>query len=369
MNLVARHAPVETDEDWVAGLRAGQDYLHSLGITAWQDAIVGLDAGDRTYEAYRRFASDGELTARVVGALWWDRHRDGEQIEALVEARERGAVGRFRATSVKIMQDGVVENFTAGLLDPYLDEHGAPTANRGKSFVDPVRLREHVTRLDALGFQIHFHAIGDRAVREALDAIEAARRANGMNDHRPHIAHIQVIHPDDVPRFAELGVVANAQPLWAVYDGAQRNLTIPFLGPERSQRQYPFGSLARAGATLAGGSDWSVSSPDPVAGISMAVNRVAPGSYRDLLGERAVRDVFLPDERLDLPTAVRMFTLGSAYVNHLDDITGSIEVGKRADLVVLDRNLFELPAEELLHAKALLTMVDGERVHAADGFA
>jgi predicted amidohydrolase YtcJ len=330
---------------------------------------VGLDAGDRTLEAYRRFASDGELTARVVGALWWDRYRGREQIEALVEARERGAVGRFRATSVKIMQDGVVENFTAGMLDPYLDEHGATTGNRGKSFVDPPRLREHVTELDALGFQVHFHAIGDRAVREALDAIEAARHANGANDHRPHIAHIQVIHPSDLPRFAELGVVANAQPLWAVFDGAQRNLTIPFLGPERARRQYPFGSLARAGAILAGGSDWSVSSPDPVSGIYMAVNRVAPESFRELLGEEAVRDVFLADERVDLPTAVRMFTLGSAYVNHLDNVTGSIEVGKRADLVVLDRNLFELPPESFLEVKAELTLVEGERVYAADGFA
>jgi predicted amidohydrolase YtcJ len=366
MDLVERLMPRQTTEDWRAGLRLAQEYLHSLGITAWQDAIVGLDSGYRTFETYVRFAEEGALTARVVGALWWDRHRGDEQVDELVEARERGRVGRFAPTSVKIMQDGVLENFTAGMLEPYHDAGGNPTENRGKSFVDPERLKGHVTRLDAEGFQVHFHAIGDRAIREALDAIQAARQVNGPNDLRHHIAHIQVIHPSDLPRFAQLGVVANAQPLWASFDGQMRNLTIPFLGPERSAWQYPFASLARAGAVLAGGSDWSVSSPDPLAEIHMAVNRMAPAEYREQLGEEAVRDVFLPGERLDLAAAVRMFTLGSAYVNHLDEVTGSIEVGKYADLVVLDRNVFDLPSSEILRAKVLLTMVEGERVFAAD---
>ena len=368
MDLVERLMPEPTMEDWLGGLRLAQAYLHSLGITAWQDAIVGLESGYRTYETYVRFAEEGSLTARVVGALWWDRHRGDEQLDELVEARERGRVGRFAPTSVKIMQDGVLENFTAGLLDPYLDAAGSPTKNRGKSFVDPERLKGHVTRLDAEGFQVHFHAIGDRAIREALDAIEAARVANGPNDLRHHIAHIQVIHPSDLPRFAELGVVANAQPLWAGLDGQMRHLTIPFLGPERSEWQYPFASLARAGATLAGGSDWSVSSPNPLAEIHMAVNRVAPVEFRETLGEEAVRDVFLPDERLDLAAAVRMFTLGSAYANHLDEVTGSIETGKFADLVVLDRNVFDLPSSEILRARVLLTLVEGERVFTAADF-
>lgn len=368
MDLVEALMPPDTTEDWLAGLRLAQGYLHSLGITAWQDAIVGLDSGDRTLEAYLAMADEGSLTARVIGALWWDRHRGEDQVDDLVDARERGRVGRFSPTSVKIMQDGVLENFTAGLLEPYLDADGSPTQNRGKSFVDPELLKSYVTRLDAEGFQVHFHAIGDRAVREALDAIEAARGANGPNDHRHHIAHIQVIHPSDLRRFAELGVVANAQPLWASYEGQMVHLTIPFLGRERSGWQYPFGSLARAGATLAGGSDWSVSSPDPLAEIHMAVNRVAPAEFRELLGEEAVRDVFLPGERLDLAAAVRMFTMGSAYVNHLDEVTGSIEVGKYADLVVLDRNPFDLPSSEIREAKVLLTMVEGERVFTGEDF-
>jgi len=367
IGLVERHAPEETVEEWLAGLRVAQTHLHSLGITAWQDAIVGLDAGHRTFDAYVRFASDGALTARVVGALWWDRYRGGEQVDELLAARERGRVGRFAPTSVKIMQDGVVENFTAGVLEPYLDAGGAPTANHGKSFVDPEELKEHVSRLDAEGFQVHFHAIGERAVREALDAVEAARAANGTNDLRHHIAHIQVIHPDDIPRFRSLAVVANAQPLWAQNEGQMVHLTIPFLGAERSGWQYPFGSLVRSGAALAFGSDWAVSSPNPLEEMHVAVTRTGFPEY-PYAGESGDAVPFLPNEAVDLETAIRAFTMGSAFVNHLDDVTGSIEVGKYADLVVLDRNLFEHPASEIHAAKALLTLVEGARVFTSADF-
>ena len=141
-----------------------------------------------------------------------------------------------------------------------------PTDNAGISFVDPELLKDAVTQLDALGFQAHFHALGDRAVREALDAIEAALIANGPSDNRHHLAHIQIVHPDDIPRFRRLGAVANGQPLWAAHEGQMDNLTIPFIGPERASWQYPFASLVRAGAVLAFGSDWSVSSPNPLLG-------------------------------------------------------------------------------------------------------
>ena len=360
MDLVGTLMPPVTEEEWKEGLRVAQRYLHSLGITAWQDAIVGGPYD--TLGAYIATAGNGELTARVVGSLWWDRHRGDEQIDELVARRERGSVGRFRATTVKIMQDGVIEDFTAGVLDPYLDRDGAPTSNRGMSFVDPELLKASVTRLDAEGFQVHIHAIGERAVREALDALEAARIANGANDHRHHIAHIQVVHPDDVPRFHELGVVANAQPLWATLEAQMVNLTIPFLGPERSGWQYPFASLVRSGARLAFGSDWSVSSPNPMWEMAIAVHRKEPRRYADMVGERATTEPFLPDERIDLATAIHAFTMGSAYVNHLDDVTGSIEVGKEADLVVVDRNLFDLSLDELADAKVQLTMVAGAPV-------
>jgi predicted amidohydrolase YtcJ len=349
MHLVGVIAPQDTDEDYAAGLRVAQTYLHSLGITAWQDAIVGIDDSYRTLDMYAHAAGRGELTARVVGALWWDRHRGLDQIERLVDARARAAVGRFAPTSVKIMQDGIIENFTAGTLTPYLDAHGQPTENLGLSFVEPELLKQAVTQLDALGFQAHFHALGDRAVRESLDAIEAALIANGPSDNRHHLAHIQIVHPDDIPRFHQLGAVANGQPLWAAHEGQMDNLTIPFIGPERASWQYPFASLVRAGAVLAFGSDWSVSSPNPLWEMQVAVGQ-------------PITEVFIPEERIDLATAIGAFTMGTAYVNHLDDETGSIEVGKLADLVVIDQNLFEISTDEIWKARVELTFVEGECV-------
>jgi predicted amidohydrolase YtcJ len=364
MDLVGRLIPVTSRDRWIDGLRVAQTFLHSLGITAWQDAIV-CGPYD-TLDAYLTLAERGELTARVVGALWWDRHRGEEQVEELLALRERGRAPRFRATSVKIMQDGVVESYSASMLEPYLDGQGRPTDNHGMSFVEAEALKRYVTRLDAEGFQVHVHAIGDRAVRESLDAIEAARSANGPSDHRHHLAHLQVIHPDDLSRFRRLGVVANGQPLWANYEAQMTELTLPFVGPERAGWQYPFGSLARDGATLAFGSDWSVSSPNPFEEMHVAVNRsVWAEAIAEVGDARAVEEVFLPHERVDLSTAVRAFTMGSAFVNHLDDVSGSIEVGKYADLVVLDRDPFSLPAAELHRTRADLTFVEGVPVHAA----
>jgi len=363
-SLVEDHAPEPALEEWERGLLEAQTYLHSLGITAWQDAIVG--GSYPTLDAYLNVAGRGELTARVVGALWWDRHRGLEQIPELMAARARGPVGRFAATSIKIMVDGVCENFTAAVLEPYLDAHGHATDNRGISFVDPELMKEAVTQLDAADFQVHFHSLAERAVREALDAVEAALRANGPSDHRHHLAHIQVVHPDDISRFRELRAVANAQALWAAHESQMDDLTIPFLGEPRWTWQYPFGSLVRAGAVLAMGSDWSVSSPDPIEQIHVAVNRVMPSDYPYRVENR---QVFLPDERIDLATAIAGFTIGSAYVNHLDEVTGSVEVGKYADLAVVDRDLFAHPAEEISDARVVLTLVEGERVHAVDDLA
>jgi hypothetical protein len=358
--LVDRLAPVPTAAELSEALRRGQTHLHALGITAWQDAIVGGGGSYDSLDTYVEAAESGELTARVVGALWWERGQGLEQIDGLIEARARGRAGRFAATSVKIMQDGVCENFTAAVLDPYLDANGVATANRGLSMVDPELLKEAVTRLDVEGFQVHFHALAERAVREALDAIEAARIANGPSDHRHHIAHIQVVHPDDIPRFRALRAVANAQPLWAAHESQMDELTIPFLGEPRWRWQYPFASLVRAGATLAMGSDWSVSSADPLEEIHVAVNRVMAPQYPH---EVVNHEVFLPDERLDLPTSLAAFTMGSAYVNHLDADTGSVEVGKYADLAVIDRNLFDHPVEEIAEATVEATYVEGAQVY------
>ncbi|MER7988799.1 amidohydrolase [Streptomyces noursei] len=356
--LITRLVPQRTAADRLAGLLRAQELLHSLGITAWQDALLGSFHGQcDPSDAYLTAARDGSLTARVTGALWWDRDRGAEQIPELVDRRAELSHGRFRARAVKIMQDGIAENFTAAMTSPYLDSCGCATTNTGLSFVDPVALREHVTALDALDFQVHFHALGDRAVREALDAVEAARTTNGRRATRHHLAHLQVVHPDDLPRFARLGAIANIQPLWAAHEPQMDELTIPFLGPERAGWQYPFGSLLRAGATLAAGSDWPVSSPDPLAGLHVAVNRKEP----DTTDER----VFLPEQRLDLGTAVAAYTAGSAHVNGLDD-AGTLRVGHLADLVVLDRDVFTAPPEEIARATVLQTYVGGRRVYAAD---
>lgn len=351
MELVSRIVPAPTPAETEAALLEGQRYLHSLGVTAWQDAWVTRPI----LEAYRSLAERGALTGRVVAALWWDRHRGPEQVEELVELRRTGMVGRLRPTSVKIMQDGICENFTAGMLEPYLDARGNATANRGLSFVEPDLLREAVGRLDAEGFQVHVHAIGDRAVREALDAFEAA---GGGRARRHHIAHVQVVHPQDVPRFGRLGITANGQPFWACLDGQMRDLTIPFLGPDRTALQYPFASLVREGARLAFGSDWPVSTPDPLKEIQVAVTRKPVGE--------SDREAFLPEERLSLREAIHAFTMGSAYVNHLDHDTGSIEVGKLADLAVLDSDPFSVPQEEIGAVRCVMTLVEGEVVHRAD---
>ncbi len=311
---------------------------------------------------YLAAAASGQLTARVQGALWWDRARGAEQLPDILARRDlvRGSSmpnRRFRAETVKIMQDGVAENFTAGMIDPYLDPGGCRQHGSGLSYVDPAALPGYVTQLDAAGFQVHFHAIGDRAVREALDAIDAARAANGVSDHRHHIAHVQVVHPDDVPRFAVLGVTANMQGLWAAHEPQLDELTIPFLGPQRSQRQYLFGDLLRSGARIAAGSDWAVSSANPLRAIHVAVNRSLPGST----GAQA--EPFLPDQGLELAVALAAYTAGSAYVNHLDDETGTIERGKLADLVVLDRDPFAHPAAEIASTGITATYVRGRQVY------
>ena len=350
--LVEAFKPDDTTAEIADGLRVAQRYLHSLGLTQWQDAIVTL--GDEA--AYRELVDAGELTARVVAALWWERTQGLEQIE-LLEARRAAwpADGRVQPTSVKIMQDGVLENFTGAMIEDYLGPDGRPTGNRGISMVDPAVLGPAVTRLDALGFQVHFHAIGDRAVREALDAIEAARTANGMSDGRHHISHIQVIHPTDIARFRRLAVAANMQPLWAVHEEQQAELTIPFLGPERAAWQYPFASLHQAGATLVAGSDWSVSTPNPLEEIEVAVDRRS--------ADMPDAPDFYPEERLALDEAIAAFTIGTAWVNHLDDETGTLEAGKLADLAVLDRDLFDRGAGPISAARCVATFVDGLAVY------
>jgi predicted amidohydrolase YtcJ len=356
VSLVELLVPPPSAEEHTEAVAAVQHRLHAFGITAWQDASVyDTAACARQLEAYRAAAAAGTLDARVVAALFWDPRRGLEQVDGFVAQRRAATVGRLRADTVKIWVDGVVEGLTAAMLDPYLDVTGRPTEDRGMALVPPGMVRDAVVALDRAQLQVHLHAIGDAGVRSALDAIEAARRTNGDSDLRHHIAHIQVIHPADIPRFAPLGATANMQPIWACHEPVMEERTIPFLGPERTSWQYPFASLLRAGARLAGGSDWPVTSANPLLEMEVAVTRVS----------EVTRDAapFLPDERLSLDEALAAFTIGSAYVNHLDAETGSIEVGKLADLTLLDRDLRDRDAGPIGEARVQTTWVEGAEVY------
>lgn len=348
MDIVERVVPPESSADRERALLEGQRHLLSLGITAWQDAIVTQELHD----SYLKTAGDGRLIASVRGALWWSPESGMEQLDRFEEMRAESG-GRYRAGSVKLMLDGVCENFTARMLEPYLGGDGRPTGNAGIDFIDPDNLGEIVTEVMRRGFQPHFHALGDAAVRNALNAVEQGRRTLGWSDVRPLIAHLQVVHPDDVPRFRRLGVVVDAQPLWACNEAAMTELTIPFLGEERSRHQYPFGDLLRAGATLAMGSDWSVSTPDVMQQAYVAVTRSVIGD--------ADAPAFLPDQAITIADALVGFTAGSAYANHLDPDRGTIGVGVMADLVVLGGNPFE--EDEFWRIGVDLTIVGGEIVH------
>lgn len=339
--------PPPTLAERVAGLEYAVKMLNGYGVTGIQDASVNED----DLKTYRALEQRGGLSLHVVTAQWWERRQGLEQIERFKRLRDAYRSPLIDTGSVKIMQDGVMENFTAVLLEPYL----RPEGGRGIPMVEPQLLKEAVTRLDSAGFQVHFHAIGDGAVRQALDAIEAARKHNGDLGHRHHISHLELIDPADVPRFRALGVVANFQPLWAFADAYITDLTAPFLGPERMRHIYPIGSLARDGAVLAFGSDWSVSSANPFEEMQIAVTRMG------LAGEGGTP--FLPDERISLPEAIAAFTIGSAYVNRLEGKTGSLEAGKRADLIVLDRNLFEIAPGEIGRTQVVATLFGGRVVH------
>jgi predicted amidohydrolase YtcJ len=359
--LVGRLLPGVTDEDWYQSLLTAQRYLLTLGITGWQDAIIGdYQDGADPLPAYLRAAGDGSLLTTVVGALWWDRNRGLEQVPELIERRGRWRGDRFRATSIKMMLDGVAENHTASMLEPYLGEDECVGDHRGLDFIDPEELPRYVASLDREGFQVHFHALGDRAVRNALDAIAAARLTSGSMQRRHHLAHLQVVHPADIPRFAELSATANIQALWATHEPQMDELTIPYLGERRSGWQYPFRSLQAAGAAMCGGSDWPVSSPNPLLGIHVAVNRSLPASAGG-----AGNDAFLPEQSLELASMLAAYTSGSAAVNGVEDHAGSIRAGMDADFAVIDADLRTIDAGDICQAAVRQTWVRGDLVHDA----
>jgi predicted amidohydrolase YtcJ len=344
--LLTKFVPATTMEDRINGLRYSVDLLNSYGITAITDAAVT----EESLQTYKALEDRGGLSLRVVGSIWWDRDRDMGQVADIVALRDQYTAGLIDARTVKIMQDGVMENYTAVMLEPYL----IPGNVKGIPMVEPELLKQVVAKLDAEGFQVHFHAIGDGAIRQSLDAVEEALLENGRLGHRHHISHIQLFNPADIPRFQELDVVANFQPLWAYADEYITELTIPFIGDERARWLYPIKSLQDAGATIAFGSDWSVSTANPWHQIETAITR------KDAINDDM--ESFIPEERIDLDTAITAFTINAAFVNRKEETTGSIEVGKYADMVVIDQNLFEIEPEAISDTNALLTLFEGRPV-------
>lgn len=343
--LVINKMPPYTHDEFVAGLRRGLEVANRFGMTSVQEARVT----DQHLRAFEQLDKSGELTVRTVAAMGFDPVKGMSQVPQFVEWRKRFQGKRLRTTAVKIFQDGVIESRTAALLQPYLGSE-----ERGWLNVEPEVLKPLAAELDRLGFQIHIHAIGDRGIQSSLDALEFARDRNGRRDSRHHIAHIQLFDPPDIARFRRLGVIANFQPLWAQADQYIVDMTLPVLGPERSRWLYPIRSVAQSGAVIACGSDWSVSSMNPLDAIQVAVTRRGP--------KEPPGPAWLPEETVDLPLMLAGYTINGAYVNFEESETGSIEVGKAADLIVLDRNLFEIPPHEIHLAKVLLTMLEGKEV-------
>ena len=363
MALVERVVPEDTQDDYDEGLRSALAHLNSVGVVGWQDALLPSDTSrPNAHASYLRADKEGWLTARVSGALWWERGTPAERIEDEVarlawlrDATNDLASDRYGIHSVKVMQDGVAETYTAAMLAPYLDRCGCHTDNSGLSFLASEVLRQVIASLDAAGFQAHVHALGDKAVRDTLDAFEEARRTNGSSGLRHHMAHLQFVDAPDIPRFRTLDVAANIQALWAAHDAQVDELTLPFVGPERSARMYPFGELERAGTTLVMGSDWPVSAADPMLAIHVAVNRMTADRPKGTapLGV---------GQELTLKAALRAYTAGSAYINRREHLVGTIRPGAAADLVVLERDPFGVPADEIGSIRVDTTYVNGDEV-------
>ncbi len=352
MDLVEAQIPLPEPGTYRAGLEIGQRRLHSLGITSIQDANVN----PRSLEAYYDAAKSGALTMKVVAAQITDARRPASQVDELIERRDRFSDGRLSAGSAKIFLDGVFEGRTAALLEPYAG--AAVGGNQHGTLNWPTeRLTEVAIKLDAAGFQIHMHAIGDRAIRQGLDALAAVRAANGTSDRRHHMAHLELADPADIPRLAPLGVFANFQPYWMFADPSIAESVEPLIGPQRTARLYAMRSFAESGAQIVAGSDWPVSTPNPFPAIEVGMTR------RDPADPSAAP--WNPSQCVSLDTLLKAYTINGAMVNHRERDSGSLEVGKAADFIIIDRNLFEVAPDQIGETRVLATFVDGVQVYAA----
>jgi predicted amidohydrolase YtcJ len=332
-------------------LRRSTALLNRYGVTSVFDASAPAEL----VSAYHAADRAGELTLRVVAAQRVDLRRGPEQVDEMAERRERTRGKRFRADAAKIFLDGEIGEHTAAMLAPYAD---VPAAT-GKLYAAPAALDALVRRLDADGFMVHMHVMGDGAVRAGLDAIERAMRANPPRDRRHQLAHLGVVHPDDIPRFARLGVGANFTPHWAHADDPAMAPIQAALGSTRARWIHPIASIAAAGATITGSSDWPSDTMNPLVGIQVAVTR------QPLDGSKPPVQ---PGERITLAAAIAAYTRNAAWAAREDALNGTIEVGKAADLVVLEKDLFAIGVREIHKVGVLLTLLDGEPVYRDPAF-
>lgn len=344
MALVVDLIPPWSEDQVDDGLASALAEASAFGLTTIIDAVCE----DWMLAGYRRAEDAGKLSVRVRCAVEVDPELGSEQIDLANTMRDLYASERVRLNAAKFYLDGVIESQTATMLEPYVD------GTNGEAAFEDDALLALAEAFDAEGYQLHAHAIGDGAVRQWLDTIEALTAARGEADRRPLVAHVEVIDPDDVPRFAALGVYADAQALWAYPDSYITELTIPVIGDERAAWIYPFGALAEAGATIVAGSDWSVTSMNPWEAIEVAVTRRDP---TDPDGE-----TLNPEHALTLEQVLVAYTRDGARAAFLEDEVGTIAVGLRADLVALDRDPFDLDPSELSDVTVYGTWVDGARV-------
>jgi predicted amidohydrolase YtcJ len=321
-------------------LVASLDKAIGYGITTLVEPQNSLD----DLALFERALAEGTLRSRLVAALFHPRGTTAEDLDAFEEAKRRFDDDRFRVAPVKLYIDDVLEPHTAALLEPYANDPGTS----GHTFYEPAEFAAVVTELQRRGFQTFTHATGDRGIRTALDAIEAARGANGPGDGRHQLVHVELVSPDDLARFADLGVVACMQPRHAAPDIV--DVWRAAVGTERASLPFPWRSLRDAGATLAFSSDWNVAEMDPLVGMYSALTRA------DLNGANA----WTTEQTLDLEAIVHAYTMGSAYANFAEGDRGSITPGKYADLVALSEDLFEVEPAGFLDIRPVLVMTGGE---------
>ncbi|MFM0208681.1 amidohydrolase [Paraburkholderia sediminicola] len=342
-----RHLPQMSPAESALALRKAQQQAHRFGITGWFEAM----AGQRLVDAYANARDTGELKENVsLGLLVSPNLPLGAQIDKLCEWRAAYDGGRLRLHTAKIFIDGVIESHTGALLEPYAD-----VMHNGDAHWTPRQLREAVFTADAEGFDLHFHTIGDRAVRMALDALAALKCERPDRERRPQLAHVQMIDEADVARFAQVDAIASVQGVWADVSPDLQALYRQRVGDARTARQYVFGDLVRAGARLSGGSDWPVSTQNPMVAMEHAVRRAHAG--------QPDAPVFLPEQRVNLDVMMQAYTHHAAFSLRFDDQAGHIAPGRPASLAVLSHNVHAVESHRLAEVEVELTLFEGEAVY------